>query len=47
MVTLPTSNKPKQKEDYGLATSILAGVGSGGASFCTAIAQGSENVFAG
>ena len=29
MVTLPTSNKPKQKEDYGLATSILAGVGSG------------------
>ena len=29
MVTLPTSNKPKKKEDYGLATSILAGVGSG------------------
>ena len=29
MVTLPTSNKPKKKEDYGLATSILAGIGSG------------------
>ena len=26
---------------------ILVGAGSGGASFCTAIAQGSENVFAG
>ena len=26
---------------------ILVGAGEGGASFCTAIAQGSENVFAG
>ena len=29
MVTLPTSKKPKQKDDYGLGTSILAGLGSG------------------
>ena len=29
MVTLPTLNKSNKKEDYGLATSILAGVGSG------------------
>ena len=29
MVTLPKSNKPKQKDDYGLGTSILAGLGSG------------------